>query len=199
MKKVVQYFIQGLVTAMPLFLTLYIFIKIFNSLGSILDSLGISINPYIDGVIGIVGVFTIIVLIGMLASSFLFQSIFLVVEKLVERSSFVKSVYHPIKDFVDAFIGNKKKFDKPVLVLINKETGNKQLGFITQTDLKDLEIGEGLISVYMPHSYAFSGILMIVPKENVTPVNASSGEVMKFIVSGGVITDHDTPVSSSKK
>ena len=47
-------------------------------------------------------------------------------------------------------------------------------------------MSESQVAVYLPHSYAFSGNLFIVDKENITPLNASSAEVMKFIVSGGV-------------
>ena len=191
MKKLVNYFVQGLITAMPLFLTIYIFLLLFQKVGSVLERFNISVHPLIDPIIGVAGVLVVIVLIGMLASSILFQSILIVLNKLLERNSVVKTVYHSIKDFVGAFIGNKKKFDKPVLVVMNKETGNKQMGFITQTDLSDLNLPVGHSAVYMPFSYGFNGQLMIVPNENITLIDGKSGEVMKFIVSGGVVTEHD--------
>lgn len=193
MKRIVRYFIQGILTAAPLFITFYIMALLFNKVGSVLHELGITIHPYIDPLIGFFGVIIMIILIGMLASSLVFQSIMLVVDRTLVRTSFIKTIYSSVKDLLSAFLGSKKKFDKPVLVLVNKETGNQQLGFITQTDLKDLSISEGKVAVYMPHSYAFSGVLLIAPKENVTPLNAGSAEVMKFIVSGGVtdIDDHN--------
>ena len=77
------------------------------------------------------------------------------------------------------------------MVLVNKETGSRQLGFITQTDLTKLNIPNGDVAVYMPHSYAFSGVLLITASTNVQPIEASSAEVMKFIVSGGVVTEVD--------
>ena len=186
MNKIFRYFIQGILTAAPLFITFYILAVLFNKVGSVLNALGIRINPYIDPVIGFVGVIVLVVLIGVLASSLVFQSIMLVVDRTLERTSFIKTIYSSVKDLLKAFLGSKKKFDKPVLVLVNKETGNQQLGFITQTDLSELAIPAGKVSVYMPHSYAFSGVLLITPKENVTPIDAGSAEVMKFIVSGGV-------------
>jgi len=193
MKKLVRYFIQGILTAAPLFITFYILALLFNKVGSVLHELGITINPYVDPLIGFFGVIVVVILIGILASSIVFQSIMLVIDRTLERTSFIKTIYSSVKDLLSAFLGSKKKFDKPVLVLVNKETGNQQLGFITQTDLKDLSISEGKVAVYMPHSYAFSGVLLIAPKENVTPLNAGSAEVMKFIVSGGVtdIDDHN--------
>ncbi|MBL7891185.1 MAG: DUF502 domain-containing protein [Bacteroidia bacterium] len=193
MKKLVRYFIQGILTAAPLFITFYILALLFNKVGSVLHELGITINPYVDPLIGFFGVIVVVILIGILASSLVFQSIMLVIDRTLERTSFIKTIYSSVKDLLSAFLGSKKKFDKPVLVLVNKETGNQQLGFITQTDLKDLSISEGKVAVYMPHSYAFSGVLLIAPKENVTPLDAGSAEVMKFIVSGGVtdIDDHN--------
>ncbi|MBI2269370.1 MAG: DUF502 domain-containing protein [Bacteroidetes bacterium] len=193
MKRIVRYFIQGILTAAPLFITFYIMALLFNKVGSVLHELGITIHPYIDSLIGFFGVIVLVILIGILASSLVFQSIMLVIDRTLVRTSFIKTIYSSVKDLLSAFLGSKKKFDKPVLVLVNKETGNQQLGFITQTDLKYLSISEGKVAVYMPHSYAFSGVLLIAPKENVTPLNAGSSEVMKFIVSGGVtdIDDHN--------
>ena len=85
-----------------------------------------------------------------------------------------------------AFVGNKKRFNQPVLVTINKENNIQQLGFVTQKSLKELDIKEGVVAVYIPMSYSVSGNLIIVPADNVTPIKASPTEVMKFIISGGV-------------
>lgn len=191
MKRLLRYFIQGILTAAPLFITVFILGYLFKRVGSIMNTLGISVNTYVDPIIGVVGVVVVIILIGLLASSLVFQSIMLVVDRTIERTSFIKTIYSSVKDLLSAFLGSKKKFDKPVLLLTNKETGNRQLGFITQTDLAELSIPEGFIAVYMPNSYAFSGVLIIAPKENVMPLKATSAEVMKFIVSGGVTIHED--------
>jgi len=197
MKHLVRYFIQGLLTAAPLFVTIYILAALFNRVGSVMSALGLTVNPYIDPLIGFGGVVVLVVLIGVLASSIVFQSLMLVIDRTIERTSFIKTIYRSVKDLLSAFLGSKKKFDKPVLVLVNKETGNQQLGFITQTDLSYLTIPAGRVAVYMPHSYAFSGVLLITAKENITPLGAKSAEVMKFIVTGGVtdIDLHNPPLS----
>ncbi len=199
MKQLVRYFVQGLLAAAPLFVTLYILATLFNRVGSILNALGITINPSIDPLIGFCGVIVLVILIGMLASSLLFQSFMLVIDRAIDKNSFIKIIYSSVKDLLSAILGSKKKFDKPVLVLINKETGNQQLGFITQTNLEELGILQGKIAVYLPNSYAFSGRLLIVPVENVTPVNAKPTEVMKFVVSGGVtVIDDMYPPTKNK-
>jgi uncharacterized membrane protein len=87
-------------------------------------------------------------------------------------------------------VGEKKRFNKPVLVRLTRSADIEKLGFITSEDLSELGIEKGRIAVYLPHSYNFSGNLYIVPVENVTLLDANASEVMKFIVSGGV-TDLD--------
>ena len=97
----------------------------------------------------------------------------------------VSLIYFSIKDLIAAFVGDKKKFNQPVLVILNRESGIRKLGFITQTDLTYLHQSDAVM-VYCPHSYAFSGELYIVPAENVKLLSLSSAEAMKLIVSGGV-------------
>ncbi len=94
-------------------------------------------------------------------------------------------MYSALKDLLGAFVGDKKKFNKPVLVRINKDNNLYQIGFITQADLSDLGLND-MVVVYFPHSYAISGFHYVVSRENVQPLNVSGTQAMKFIVSGGV-------------
>jgi uncharacterized membrane protein len=82
-------------------------------------------------------------------------------------------------------MGNKKRFNKPVLVTIDKANNIQQLGFITQTDLADLNIKDK-VAVYLPLSYSLSGKLIIIPSSQIEKVDKDAPEVMKFIISGGV-------------
>ncbi|MDA0713786.1 MAG: DUF502 domain-containing protein, partial [Bacteroidetes bacterium] len=103
-----------------------------------------------------------------------------------ERIPLIKTLYTSVSDLLSAFVGDKRRFNRPVLVKLTKMADIEKLGFITSEDLSELGIDGGRIAVYLPHSYAFSGNLFIVPAENVTPLDANAAEVMKFIVSGGV-------------
>jgi uncharacterized membrane protein len=89
---------------------------------------------------------------------------------------------------MSGFLGSKKSFDKPVLVKLSADSNIYKLGFVTNDDLKDLGVGSEMVSVYLPHSYAWSGNQFIISKEYITPLNVSAATVMKFIVSGGVST-----------
>lgn len=190
MKKIVIYFVQGLLITVPVAITGFVVYKLIDMVGSFFTEFGTIVSPVVDPFIIIAIAIGIILLAGVLGSSIILRPLFNVFDNALEHTPFIKTIYTAIKDLLSAFVGSKKRFNKPVLVTINKENNIQQLGFITQQDLSELKLKEGVVAVYMPMSYSFSGNLLIVPASSVTPVDASSAEVMKFIVSGGV-TDID--------
>ncbi|HEY6162667.1 MAG TPA: DUF502 domain-containing protein [Bacteroidia bacterium] len=190
MKTLIRYFVQGLLITVPVGISLYVMYYIFSKVGALLMKTGVSVNPYVDPLIGVVAVVLVIIIIGMIGSTIVVQPLLLVMDRVAEKTPLFKTVYSSVKDLMSAFVGNKKKFNRPVMVLMDRQNNIQQLGFITQTELADLGVKDGKVAVYMPNSYAFSGTLIIVPEENVTPIDASSSETLKFIVSGG-ITDID--------
>jgi uncharacterized membrane protein len=175
-KRIIGYFLRGLLFVVPVFLTAYIILLAVQFLDNI-----IPIN--VPG-LGILIMFFIVTLVGYLTSIFITKSIFDEFEKIVFKIPLVNILYTSIKDLMSAFVGDKKKFSHPIIVKLSENIF--RLGFMTQDDLSVL--GEdGLVSVYFPHSYNFSGNLCLVPKANVRRLkNVNSTEVMKFIVSGGV-------------
>jgi uncharacterized membrane protein len=190
MKKILLYFIQGLLITVPLAITGYVIYKIISLVSSFFSYFGTIVSPVVDPFIVLASALLLILLMGLLGSSIILRPLFSTFDHALERTPFVKTIYSSIKDLMSAFVGSKKRFNKPVLVTINKENNIQQLGFITQENLSELNISKGTVAVYVPLSYSFSGNLLIVPIDHITPVDASSPEVMKFIVSGGV-TDID--------
>lgn len=178
MRTIVRYFLSGLLYTAPVVVTVYVIYQLFIFLDSIfpVDYPGV-------GLLLLIGFITVM---GMLGSSFLLRPINRYFQGLLDRIPLVKTIYNSIRDVLSAFVGEKKRFTKPVLVKVNSN-GLEKMGFITSEDLSSLGIGEGKIAVYLPHSINFSGNLFIVPKDLVTPLDANSANVMKFIVSGGVI------------
>ena len=178
-----KYFLRGLLYTLPLVLIVYLiyiaFDFAFNFLGSLL--------PGNDKILNILIIFIIILIIGFLGSSIVANPIKTYFKELLERAPLIKTIYQAIVDLLSAFVGEKKRFDKPVLVKVNKNSELEKLGFVTGEDLKDLGIPKGKVAVYLPHSYNFSGNLFIVPKENVTPIDKPASEIMKYIVSGGIV------------
>ena len=190
MTKIVRYFLQGLVITVPVGITAIVIFKVFAWFFSIFSIFGTIISPVIDPLIIIALALVSILLMGMLGSSIILRPLFTLFDNTLEHTPVVKTVYSSIKDFMSAFVGSKKRFNKPVLITINKENNIQQLGFITKEDLTELNLGKDTVAVYVPLSYSISGNLLIVPTDHITIVDASSPEVMKFIVSGGV-TDID--------
>ncbi len=189
MNKIFKYFLQGLVLCIPFGITLIVFLKLFQFFEGLFSFVGLTGFPILDTLISILSIVVVMTIIGMLASSFLFKRLFAFFEEKLEHAPFVRHVYSPIKDFMNAFMGNKKRFTKPVLVLTNPQANVEELGFVTQDDLNDWGIRDK-VSVYLPYSYSFSGRLVFVPREQIRPIQVEGGEAMKFIVSGGV-TDVD--------
>ncbi|MCB0397814.1 MAG: DUF502 domain-containing protein [Flavobacteriales bacterium] len=178
MKKIISYFLQGLLYTAPMAITVYAVIIAVQFLDHLLPM-------DIPGV-GIAILLTSITLIGYFTTSYLAQSLIERMENLLTRTPLIKLIYTSIKDLLAAFVGKEKRFDQPVLVKVSKDSALHKLGFITQSDLSALNIDGNMVAVYLPHSYAFSGNLFIVPSEQVTIVSANPAQVMKFIVSGGV-------------
>jgi uncharacterized membrane protein len=106
-------------------------------------------------------------------------------EKIIAKVPLLGTIYTSTKDLMSAFVGDKRKFNQPVLVKVNDEETLERIGFVTNKDLSMLGI-QDKVAVYLPHSYAFSGWVVIVPTKNITPINAKSSEIMVFLVSGGV-------------
>ena len=177
MKRISQYFLQGLLFLVPLFVTVYVIYWVFVRIDGILDM------P-VPGV-GFIATIVFVTLVGFGASNFLTKNIVGLVDKVFARLPLVKMLYTAIKDLVNAFVGDKKSFNRPVQVVIDRESNIRVLGFATRDSLDSIGI-EDSMAVYLPQSYNFAGNLIIVDREQVTPMSADPGEVMKLIVSGGV-------------
>ena len=177
MKRISQYFLQGLLFLVPLFVTVYVLYWIFIRIDGVL-------NLPVPGM-GFLVTIIFITLIGFVASNFLTKNIFLLVDRIFVRLPLVKMIYTSIKDLVHAFVGDKKSFNRPVQVVIDRKSNLRVLGFATRESLDSIGI-EDSMAVYLPQSYNFAGNLIIVKSELVIPLEADPGEVMKLIVSGGV-------------
>jgi uncharacterized membrane protein len=185
MKKFTSYFLQGLLYSAPIGITLYVIYLIFGFVDGILKP---PIEEYfklhIPG-LGLVLMVIIITLIGIIGQSVVAQPFKAAMERLIRKAPFLHMVYTSIRDFMEAFVGKEKKFNQPVSVLVSRDPEVERFGFITSHDLSEIN-RKGKVAVYIPLSYGFMGELLIVPAEIVKPVDMPAGEMMKFIVSGGV-------------
>jgi len=178
MKKIINYFLQGLLYIVPITVTLYVVVWTFQKIDGIL--------PFQLPGLGLIIIISLITIIGFLGSAVITSPINAFFQNLLKRAPLLKTIYSSVKDLMNTFVGNKKGFSEPVLVKIYENSTIERIGFITNEDVESLNIAKGKVLVYMPHSYAISGQLFVVEKKNVSPIDKSSAEIMKLIVSGGV-------------
>jgi len=177
MSRLLNHFFRGVVLLAPLAFTLYVCVRVFTTIDG---WLGIPIPG-----VGFLATVILITLFGFLASSFLTRSLLAALESLMNRLPFVRLLYSSTRDLLNAFVGEKRRFDKPVLVEMYPGGVARAVGFVTQESLASMGLLEQ-VTVYLPQSYNFAGQLLIFPRGAVTPLDAESADVMAFIVSGGV-------------
>src|SRR5690348_7002558 len=177
MSRLLNYFLRGLVVVVPLALTIYVCAVIFTTIDS---WLGLPIRG-----VGFVLTLVLITLVGFLASGFVTRSLIAALDRTLERLPFVRLLYSSAKDMLNAFVGEKKRFDKPVLVSVSADRAVKVLAFLTSESLVSLGVSD-MVTVYMPQSYGFAGHILVVPSDRVERIDADAAAVMAFIISGGV-------------
>jgi len=208
-RKLFQLFLQGLLILAPISITIWTVFALFTWIDGILPNLVHSVAPSLISIdqfgspnripgLGFIVFIGIALFVGYISPSFIVSRLVDLADKLLERTPGIKLIYSTIKDFFEAFAGNKRKFDKSVLVSI-QAPDIWQVGFITQEELHEFGLQE-YVAVYVPQSYAFAGHLYFVKRERVRILtDISSTDAMKFAISGGVaeIEEHPLPLESN--
>jgi len=189
MKNLIRYFFQGLLLAAPIVITFTLVRWMIATLGGVF-SVGDS------SFIGLLTALVLLTALGYLTSNFVGRELFRLFEELIERTPGIKILYTAIRDLLEAFVGEKKRFDRPVIVDLDASGQLKALGFMTG-DSSHVGVPEGFVTVYLPQSYNVAGNLLLVPRERVHPIAVDSTELMTFVMSGGVAGAKDQPSSDS--
>jgi uncharacterized membrane protein len=176
MKRLANYFLQGLVFLVPIAITVYAFVWAFRSIDG---WLGLSI-PGLGIAVTLVG----ITVIGFLLSHLVTRKLLSIFEAFFVRVPIARFLFTSVKDLMGAFVGEKRRFDRPVVVDA-LPGGLMMLGFVTRESLEMWQLGDA-VAVYFPQSYNFAGYLAVVPRSRVKPVAVDGAQFMAFIVSGGI-------------
>lgn len=184
-RQLLRYFLQGMLYVAPLGITLYIIWLLFSFIDSLLRTALQSVfGPVIPG-LGILIMVLLLIMLGYFAQTFIGRPLKSWIEALLAKIPILNIVYSAFADLFSSLLGTERKFNQPVLVLVNPVTNLEKMGFLTEEDLSMLN-EPGKVAVYFPHSYNFSGEMFIVPTEQVKKLDLHPGDVMKFVVSGGV-------------
>jgi len=179
-------FFQGLLIIGPIGLTIFVIWYVITSIDNIIPSVAKEIP-------GLVFVSTLLAtaLLGYLGNKFVVGRFFVdAVDRILEKTPGIKHIYSPTKDVMSSFVGDKKKFSDPVWVKTNENPEIWRIGFLTQKEMADVD-KHNYVAVYLPHSYAISGWVIVTEEKNIKPVvGMTAASAMKFAVSGGVAGFH---------
>lgn len=191
MRNLLNYFFRGLIFVFPVGATIYILLVSISWANSTFNNLLYQLFGIDIPGLGILVVVAAITLTGIFVSLAFTRPIVRFFDRAISKMPLVKIIYTSLKELTEAFVGEKRKFNKPVLVEIHGPDIYK-LGFITQNNLEELGHDE-LVAVYCPHSYNFSGNLFLVHRSKIEALPHNAADTMKYIVSAGVTQlDHPT-------
>lgn len=183
-----RYFLQGILIIGPLSTTIWIIWSIFSSVDNLVPDIS---TKYPGMVFALVLLGT--TLIGFIGSKFFLGRLLVSgLDYLLERTPGIKFIYSSIKDVLTSFVGDNRKFNNPVWVKVQDSSEMWRIGFLTQQNM-DFTNMEGMVSVYLPHSYAISGWVIVVSADNIKPTEGlSAHKAMEFALSGGMIGNTKT-------
>lgn len=206
-KKVINYLLQGLLIIAPLAVTIYSIYWIVSSVDHwipifrepVYDPSGATIMENGKPVKKIIGytvknyglgfliIVVAIIVIGYLSSAFIRTRIYSLFDSWLEKTPGVKYIYSSVRDFFGAFAGEKKKFNTPILA--NAFADDVWvMGFLTDEELQKFDMGAEMVSIYIPQAYHWAGQLYVLPRSKVRKLDKiSSGDAMKYAVTGGVV------------
>jgi uncharacterized membrane protein len=175
-----KYFVRGLIVLAPIALTFWILWHVFRTVDGLIP---LPDMPWIKPGVGFALVVTLVTFIGLLTTNLLAAQALGIGQRLLARLPFVKLLYTSIRDLTEAFVGEKKLFDRPVLVTFPGDV--QVVGFVTREDLGELGLSDR-VAVYMPQSYNFAGNLLLVPRARLQPLDRPASAALAFVVSGGL-------------
>jgi len=191
-KKIVRYFFQGLIILAPIGLTAYVLYWLFDRVDSIL-------RPYVNiPGLGFAIIIVFVLLVGWISSYFIMGSFIGFFDQWMDRTPGIKFIYSSTKDFFEAFTGDKKRFDKPILAEVFSENV-WVMGFLTDEELAKFDMGADMVSIYIPQAYHWAGQLYVLPRHKIKKIETvSPGDTMKYAVTGGVVdTDSEKKLSNN--
>jgi uncharacterized membrane protein len=177
MKLLVKNFLNGCLVIVPVVVTLYavyvVFVKVDGLLRLKIPGLGFAIT------------LALITAVGALAGNVVGKRLVGLPDRLLARVPLIKLLYTSLRDLMAALVGERKTFDRPVLVSLSSDGAVRAFGFITRDDLSRFGLRDH-VAVYFPQSINFAGQLVVLPTSRVQALDAEPAELLPMIVSGGV-------------
>ena len=190
-KFISKHILTGIVTILPVVLTLYLLYWLVVSAESVLGGMirmWLPENLYWPGMgvlVGLAAVFSV----GLLMHAYVVQRVFAEGEKLLYHTPVIKSIYPALRDFLNYFSPDTRKEFQQVVSVTLGDSGMQVIGFVTQADPENLPEDfrqEDRILVYLPLSYMIGGYAVLVPRSAVQPIDMNMEEAMRLTLTAGV-------------
>jgi uncharacterized membrane protein len=192
-KAVGRIFVTGLLTVLPVAVTVYILYWLGSTAENLFSGMVRIAFKDFQGVpgVGIAVGFAIVFAIGLLMKLWVIRSLFAIAERILRRIPLVKTLYGSIRDLMGFFgsNGDKKQGFRQVVLIKPTEGPARVLGILTREELPELPPGpDGVprVAVYLPMSYQIGGFTAIVPRSEVEPVDLSVEDALRFAVTAGM-------------
>lgn len=206
-KKLIQYFLQGLLILAPIAITIYSMYWIVSTVDNWLPIFREPVRDLQGNIIkyqvknyglGFVIILVAIIVIGYLSSFFIQSKIFGLFDSWLEKTPGIKYIYSSVRDFFGAIAGEKKKFNVPVLAKIFADDV-WIMGFLTDEELEKFDMGAEMVAIYIPQAYNWAGQLYLLPRNRLKKLDKiSPGEAMKYAVTGGVVDTEEEKKDQSQ-
>ncbi len=185
-------FFRGLITLLPIAITIYItysaVIILENLLGSILRQI---LNPYVPG-LGLLLTLVLIFVFGLLLNNFLMARILKSLETRMTQVPFIKAIYSPLRDLMNLF-HKKDNHQLQSVVLVNVGLlGTQALGLVTRESFRDIPTLKSMddkVAVYFPFSYGLGGYTFLVPRAQIIKLDIPIEKAMSLAITGWVKAD----------
>jgi uncharacterized membrane protein len=188
-------FFTGLIALLPISATIYLFFWVMGAAEEFSGHIMQFIMPdqwYRPGM-GLVFSLGMIFLVGLLMEFLLFKTFAVKFESIIYRVPLVKSIYGSIREFLAFLLEGKSKGPRQV---VSVTFGNNltMVGFITKRDLSFLKCDDaaGKVAVYFPFSYQIGGYTVLVPHEQIAPMDIPIEQAMRFVMTAGIIENEKT-------
>lgn len=188
--------LTGLITILPVMLTLYLIywfiVSTETALGSILQFV-LPDELYWPGM-GFAVALVLIFVIGLLMQLYVVKALFKKIEDLLYHMPLIKSVYGAIRDFFQYFSPSRQG-DFQQVVAVKFDNDMELIGFVTRSNSDSLPIADddetGRVLVYLPMSYNIGGYPVMIPKNRLRPVDMTMEQAMRFVLTAGVGSNND--------
>lgn len=193
MRKILKLTMSGLVTVLPLALTVYVIWWVVNTLEGWLRRVLITLKivapeHYWPG-LGLLAGFVLLLAVGALVNAYAGRLVLKTWDDFLGRIPFVKTLYGGFRDVVSLLpsgSGEKRDLQRVVLARFG---GVRAIGFVTREDVPAVLHAHGggdWVTVYFPMSYAFGGYTVYLPRDLVEPLDISVEDAMRLAITAGL-------------